>query len=156
MITLVQSIIALSTPLFGLLSIIMLHEWPAHREFDNSVLAVMLIIVVGFLALYLPLFGIALAGSKRAAVKLGGAYRYWLLAWPAIGAAPVTLFCAYHLIRDWVVGRSGSEEIGFSLNVLGSSTIYGLACGIVYCLLGELLRIKRAAVHASHPLTSRM
>jgi hypothetical protein len=133
--------ISLTTPLLIWLSTIMVHEFATGRKIEG--MAVLALVVAILTILHLPLFGLALAGSKRSNDGAMGDHRYWMLAWPLITAAPVALFFLTHVLRDLVAGRPAFTDLGFALTVIAGFAAYGLACGLIYCLLGELLRIKR-------------
>jgi hypothetical protein len=79
---------------------------------------------------YLPLYGVALARSKRD-TGLAVGYRYWLVAWPLIAASPVALFFAYHAIRGRMAGRAGLEDIGCALTMIAGFAAYGLVSGMI-------------------------
>jgi hypothetical protein len=148
--------VSLTTPLFIWLSTIIAHEFATGRKIEG--LAVLALVVATFAILHLPLFSLALAGSKRTTDGTIGSYRYWLLAWPLITAGPAALFFTYHVLRDLAAGRPAFADLGFAFTVNAGFAAYGLVCGLLYCLIGELVRIRRASLSApigNGPLTSR-
>jgi hypothetical protein len=110
-----------------------LHEVSNGRMPTLDVFWVFMCMGAACLVLFAPFFGLA-----AYALPPHADYRNWLLVWPLIGVGPLCVLLAYQTAMHGFGYGSFIAEVGFGF------AVYGLARGVVFCLLDLVQWLSRA------------